>query len=143
MDWDGCDDAVAFRIDHGDCAGLGVDDVDLVANRVGGEIGGVDANLQGPVLAEVDEVEYGDGVGAAVADVGVLPVAVGNVRETAPRQPEMPRRSRADSGGNGSREERVGGVLALFGVYRGGERTGKGKVRPQRIWRIPAKLFGG
>ncbi len=36
VDGDGCGDAVGFCVDYGDCAGLGVDDVDLVANRVGG-----------------------------------------------------------------------------------------------------------
>ena len=61
----------------------GVDDVDLVADGFDGEAGGVGADLEGAVLAEIDEVEDGDGVGGAVGDVGELAVAGGDVGEVA------------------------------------------------------------
>src|SRR6266478_4179540 len=87
VDWNGCGDAVVLGVDHGDGAGLGVDDVDLVANRVYGQICRVDADLQGAVLAEVDEIEHRDGVGAAVADVSELAVSGRHVGEAAPTAP--------------------------------------------------------
>ena len=60
MDRDGGNDAVGLRVDHGDRAGLRVDDVNLVSNGISGKVGGVVADLQGPVLAEVHEIEHGD-----------------------------------------------------------------------------------
>ena len=85
VDGDGGDDAVGGGVDDGDGAvaggGAGVDDVDLVADGIDGEAGGVDADLEGAVLAEVDEVEDGDGVGGAVGDVGELAVAGRSIGE--------------------------------------------------------------
>ena len=84
MDCDGRGDAIRLRVNNGDCARLGVDDVDLVSNRVSNQVDGIGADLQGPVLAEVYEVQNGHGVGTAVTDVGVLPVSAGNIRKAAP-----------------------------------------------------------
>jgi hypothetical protein len=100
-----CGDAVAFRVNYGNCTGLTVDDVDLITNRVGGEMSRIGADLQGAVLAEIDEVEHGDGVGAAVADVGVLPIADRNVGEAAPVAARDAKESCADNSRDGSREE--------------------------------------
>jgi hypothetical protein len=65
----------------------------------------VDAYLQGPVLAEIHEIKHGDGVGAAVADVGVLPIADRNVGEAAPVAARDAEESCADNSRDGSREE--------------------------------------
>ena len=83
VDSDGGSDAVVFGVDDGDCAGLGVDGVNLVALRVYGYAGGVGANFEGAVLAKIDEVEDGDGAGGSVGDVGELAVAGGDVGEVA------------------------------------------------------------
>src|ERR1700751_5869616 len=83
VDGDNCDDTVILRINHGDCARLGVDHVDFVASGIRCQIGRLDADLQGSVLAEINEIEYGDRVGAAVADVGELPIACGYVGKDA------------------------------------------------------------
>jgi hypothetical protein len=55
-------------------------------------------------LAKINEVEYGNGVGAAVADVGVLPIAGGDVGETAPMAARDAEENRAGSSSYGSRE---------------------------------------
>ena len=85
MKADGVDDLIRAGIDDGDGAvavgGAGVDYVDLVLDGVDGHAGGVCADLEGAVGAEVDEVQNGDGVGAAVRDVGELAVAGGDVGE--------------------------------------------------------------
>ena len=83
---------------------MGVDDVDLVPNWIDGQVGRVGADLQGPILPEVDQVEYGDGVGPAVADVGVLPIAVGYVREAAPTAARSAEEECTDNCSQGSRE---------------------------------------
>jgi len=83
VDADGGDDAVGGGVDDGDGAGLGVDDVDLVADRVGGDAGGAEAYLEGAVLAEIDDVEDGDGVGGSVGDVGEFAITGGDVGEVA------------------------------------------------------------
>jgi len=81
VDGDGGDDPVGAGVDYGDGAGLGVDDIDLVAEGVYGDAGGIEAHLKGAVLAEIDEVEDRDCVGGAVGDVGVFPVTGGDVGE--------------------------------------------------------------
>jgi len=89
-------------VDDGDgaarAAGLGVDGVDLVAAWVGGDAGRVLADLEGAVLTQVDEVEHGDGVGAAVGDVGELAVAFGHGGEAV-----------AGAAGGGEQGQRGGG----------------------------------
>ena len=83
VDGDSCDYPVILRINHGDCAGLSVDYVDFIAKRIGSQIRRVDAHLQGPVLAEIDEIENGNSVGTAVADIGKLPITRGHIGESA------------------------------------------------------------
>ena len=84
MHGDGSRDAIGLRINYRDCAGLRVDDVDLVTNGIGGQIGGIGPDLKSMILPQIDEVEHRDGVGSAVADVGELAVAVWNVGKAAP-----------------------------------------------------------
>jgi len=64
----------------------------------------IGADLQGPVLAEVHEVQNSDGVGTAVADVGVLPISVRNIRKAAPTAARNPEEDRAGDCSHGSRE---------------------------------------
>ena len=61
-----------------------IDDVDLIQAWIHSEAGWVVAYLKGAVLTEVYEVEDGDGVGCAVADVGELAVAGRNVGKVIP-----------------------------------------------------------
>ena len=79
----GRSDTVSLRIDHGDSTGLRVDNVNFVANRVRRQFGWIDANLEGSVLAKVDEVEHRDGIRASVADIGELAVTLWNIRKAA------------------------------------------------------------
>src|SRR5271155_4896449 len=102
VDRDRSGDAVGLRVDHGDRAGLSVDNVNLIAKWVYRQVGRVGSNLQSPVQAEIDEVKHGDGVGAAVADVGELPVAIGDVGKAVPATARYAEEERADSGGNRS-----------------------------------------
>lgn len=85
MDGDGRGDDVAFGVDDGDRPGLaggaGVDDINLVTDGVCSEAGRVDANLEGAVGAEIDEVEDADSVGGTVGDVGELTVSSRDVGE--------------------------------------------------------------
>src|SRR5271170_157499 len=97
--WNGSDDLVSLRVDHGDCAGLSIDDVNLIPRRVCCQVGGVRADLQGPVLAEVDKIKDRDSVGTPVANVGKLPEAIGDVRKTAPSATRYGEEERTDYGG--------------------------------------------
>lgn len=83
MNADRGDDAIGIRVDHRDCAGLSIGDVDLIANWIHGQTTWIGAHLKGSVLTQIDEIKHRDGVGAAVADVGVLAISGGNVREAA------------------------------------------------------------
>ena len=83
MDSNRGDDAIGVCVDHRDRTGLAVGDVDLIENRIYGQAPRIGAHLEGPVLTQVDKIKDCDGIRAAIADVSVLPVAVGNVRETA------------------------------------------------------------
>lgn len=87
VDLDRGGDTVGLRVDHGDRAGLCVDDVNLIPKRVYRQVGRVGSNLQSPVLTEIDKIKHSDGVGAAIADVGELPVAVGDVGKAASTTP--------------------------------------------------------
>ena len=60
-----------------------VDDINLVTNRVYGEPGGIEANLQGAILTKIDKIENRDGVGDAVADIGIFAIAIGDVGKAA------------------------------------------------------------
>ena len=82
MDADGGGEGVGCGVDDGDGAGLGIDDIDLVATRIDGEPGGIVADPEGAVRAQVDEIEDGDGVGAAIGDVGELAVSGGDIGES-------------------------------------------------------------
>ncbi len=97
MDRDRDRDAILLSVNHGDCAGLGVDDIDLVANRIHRKVCWIGANLQSPILAEIDEIEHGYGVGAAVTDVGKLAIAVGDVRKPASAAARGEEKERANS----------------------------------------------
>jgi len=75
--------AIGTSVDNRDRAGLTVGDVDLIANWVYSQRGGVGTCLQGSVLTQIDEIEDCDCIRATVADVCVLPITVGNVRKAA------------------------------------------------------------
>src|SRR5438309_9442337 len=104
VDRDDCHDPIVLRINHGDWARLGIDDVDFVAKGIGGQIRRLDSDLKGPVLAEINEVEDRDRVGAAVADVGELSITCGYVWETAAAAAREPQKGRADDCSYGLQE---------------------------------------
>ena len=91
---------VRLRVDHGHCTGLRVDDVYFVANRVRRKVSRIDANLESPVLAKVDEIEHRNSVRASVADIGVLPVTVRNIRKATTAASREDEERRGDSRGN-------------------------------------------
>lgn len=142
MDWDGRDDTIRLRVNYRDCARLGVDDVNLVANRIRNHVRRISADLQCPVLSEVDEVQNGHGVGTAVADVGVLPVSARDIGEAVPATARNPEEDRADNCSYGACEgvsEGRGHCSESIDVAC--RRQGKGTAAENL--RIPAKLFGG
>ena len=108
MNSNGGDDAIGLCVDHRDSAGLVVDDVDFVADGICDKIGRIYANLERPVLTQIDKIKHRNGVGAPIADVGELAIAVGNVGKAAPVTARDAKQERADSGSNRSRE-RVSG----------------------------------
>ena len=79
VDRDGSHDSVGLCIDHRDCAGLSVDDINFIAYWVWCQLGGICANLQGSILTKVNQIKHGDSVRAAVANVCELSVAIRDV----------------------------------------------------------------
>ena len=79
---DGGHNFIAFRINHADAVGLGVDDVDFVFLAVGGNAGRFVADVNGPGRLKGAQVDDRDGVALAVGDVRVLAIggAVGGQR---------------------------------------------------------------
>ena len=100
---------VVLPINDGNCAGLRVDRIDLIANRIRDHIGRVYANLQSPILTEINKIEHRNRVGPAIADVGELAIAVRNVRKTVLSTTRDAQQERAESGGNRSRKRKSKG----------------------------------
>ena len=74
MDGDGGGYGVLLGVDDGDGSRARVDDVDFAASWGDGDSGGVVADGELAVAAEIDDVEDGDGVAGGVGDVGVFAV---------------------------------------------------------------------
>ncbi len=74
--------AVGLRIDHRDGARLRVDDINLIANGFAASSLGWCQPAES-VLPQIDQIEHSDSVRAAIADIGELPVAIGNIRKAA------------------------------------------------------------
>jgi hypothetical protein len=110
VDRDGGRDPITLSIDYGDRAGLRIDDVDLIADRVHSHVSGIGANLQGAVLTEIHKIEHGDRIGAAVADVGELPIAFRDIGKAAPTAAREAKEETAESGCNGLRGRGSEGV---------------------------------
>ena len=83
MDRDGKSNAVGVGVDDRDGGGLRVGDVNLVAHRIYGHSRRVGPDLEGAILAEIDQVEHRDGVGGPVTDVGVFVITSWDVWESA------------------------------------------------------------
>lgn len=83
MHGDSGGDPIGTGVDHRDGAGLAISDIDLVAQRVYRQADWIRADLKSPVLTQIDEIEDAHSIRAAIADVGELPVAIGNVGKAA------------------------------------------------------------
>jgi hypothetical protein len=62
----GRDNLIPLRIDHGDIRRAGIDYVNLVALRIGGNSGGIDASLQCSYGAEATQIDHCDRVAPAI-----------------------------------------------------------------------------
>jgi hypothetical protein len=102
MDRDSSSYAVSLRVDNRNRTGLRIDRVDLIAHRIRDQFGRVCANLQSPILTKIDQIENSNRVGAAIADVGELAIAIRNVRETVLSTTRDAQQERANNGGNRS-----------------------------------------
>ena len=79
---DGGGYGIVRGVDDGDGVGAGVDGINLVADGVDGEAGGLAADLEDPVLAQVNEIKDGNGARLAVGNVCELTVIGRVIGET-------------------------------------------------------------
>ena len=133
------DDAIGLRIDDRNCARLSVDDVDFIAEPVCDQIGRISTDLQRPILTQVDKIKHRNGIGASVADIGELAIAVGNVRKAATVAARDAKQKRADGYSRWPERESEGEKHCLESIEEDGGAASESLG--SREFRVLAKLF--